>query len=186
MTPTEDLINEHKAIKVMLSIMSKIAEDIKANKEFYIKDVEQIVDFLKTFADKCHHGKEETSLFPALVLAGIPKENGPIGVMLHEHTLGRGYIKEISNSVENCKIGKTCSSELIAANLTNYVNLLQNHIHKEENILFPMANKTLSEQKQKEISEQFEKIEEEVVGHGVHEQYHELLNQLKSKYLGLT
>ena len=67
MTPTEDLINEHKAIKVMLSIMAKIAEDIKANKKFYIKDVEQIVDFLQTFADKCHHGKEETSLFPALV-----------------------------------------------------------------------------------------------------------------------
>jgi hemerythrin-like domain-containing protein len=186
MTPTEDLINEHKAIKVMLSIMSKIAEDIKANKEFYIKDVEQIVDFLQTFADKCHHGKEETSLFPALVLAGIPKENGPIGVMLHEHTLGRGYIKEIKRGLENCKLGDTCSGELIMTNLTNYVSLLQNHIHKEENILFPMANKTLSEQKQKEISEQFEKIEEEVVGHGVHEQYHELLNQLKSKYLGLT
>ncbi len=49
-----------------------------------------------------------------------------------------------------------------------------------------MANKALSEQKQKEISEQFEKIEEEVVGHGVHEKYHELLNQLKSKYLGLS
>ncbi|MCU0473543.1 MAG: hemerythrin domain-containing protein [Bacteroidales bacterium] len=186
MTPTEDLINEHKAIKVMLSIMAKIAEDIKANKKFYIKDVEQIVDFLQTFADKCHHGKEETSLFPALVLAGIPKENGPIGVMLHEHTLGRGYIKEISNGLENCKIGNPCSSELIAANLTNYVNLLQNHIHKEENVLFPIANKALSEQKQKEIFKQFEKIEEEVVGHGVHEKYHELLNQLKSKYLGLT
>ena len=98
MTPTEDLINEHKAIKVMLSIMTKIAENIKANKGYYIKDVEQIVDFLKTFADKCHHGKEENVLFPALVLAGIPKENGPIGVMLQEHTLGKGYIKEINRA----------------------------------------------------------------------------------------
>ena len=111
MTPTEDLINEHKAIKMMLSIMSKIAENIKANKGYYIKDVEQIVDFLKTFADKCHHGKEE-------------------------------------------------------------------------NVLFPMANKTLSEQSQKEIFKQFEKIEEDIVGHGVHEQYHKLLNQLKIKYIG--
>jgi hemerythrin-like domain-containing protein len=184
MTPTEDLINEHKAIKVMLSIMSKIAEDIKENKLFYTKDVEQIVDFLQTFADKCHHGKEENVLFPALVLAGIPKENGPIGVMLQEHTLGRGYIEEINIGVENCKLGDTCSSELIATNLINYVNLLQNHIQKEENILFPMANKTLSEQRQKEIFEQFEKIEEDVVGHGVHERYHELLNQLKFKYIG--
>jgi hemerythrin-like domain-containing protein len=182
MTPTEDLINEHKAIKIMLSIMGKIASDIKENKVFNVKDIEQIVDFLQTFADKCHHGKEETSLFPALVLAGIPKENGPIGVMLHEHTIGRGYIKEISRGLENNESGDTFSGELIADNLTNYVNLLQNHIKKEENILFPMANKILSEQRQKEIFEQFEKIEEDVVGHGVHEKYHELLNQLKSKY----
>jgi hemerythrin-like domain-containing protein len=104
--------------------------------------------------------------------------------MLQEHTLRRGYIEEINIGLENCKLGDTCSSELIAANLTNYVNLLQNHIQKEENILFTMANKTLSEQRQKEIYEQFEKIEEDVVGHGVHELYHKLLNQLKFKYIG--
>jgi hemerythrin-like domain-containing protein len=184
MNPTEDLIHEHKAIKVMLSIMSKIAEDIKTNKGFDINDIERMIDFLKTFADKCHHGKEETALFPALVIAGIQEENGPIGVMLHEHTIGRGYIKELSKSVENCKIGNEFPDELIADSLTNYVDLLQNHIKKEENILFPLANKVLGEEKQNEIFEQFEKIEEEVVGHGVHEQYHELLNQLKSKYFG--
>lgn len=104
--------------------------------------------------------------------------------MLQEHNIARGYIKEINRSLEICKSGDTCSGDLIAANLTNYVNLLQNHILKEENILFPMANRTLSEHTQKEIFEQFEKIEEDVVGHGVHEQYHELLNQLKIKYLG--
>jgi hemerythrin-like domain-containing protein len=183
MSPTEDLIHEHKAIKIMLSIMSKIAENIKTNKGFEINDIEKIIDFLKTFADRCHHGKEETALFPALVAAGIPNENGPVGMMLHEHTLGRGYIKEISVGVENCKMGNTRSGELIADSLSNYVNLLQNHIQKEENVLFQMANRVLNEQKQKDLYEQFEKIEEEVVGHGVHEQYHELLKQLKNKYL---
>lgn len=78
----------------MLSIMSKKAENIKANKISYIKDVDQIVGFPQTFADKCHHGKEERSLFPALVFAGIPKENGPIGVMLHEHTTGLWTTKD--------------------------------------------------------------------------------------------
>jgi hemerythrin-like domain-containing protein len=183
MTPTEDLINEHKAIKVMLSIMSKIAENIMTNKGLDIIDVEKIVDFLKTFADKCHHGKEETALFPALILAGVPKENGPIGVMLYEHTIGRSYIKEISTGIENYKTDYGNSSEIIATSFTNYVNLLQNHIQKEENVLFPMANKVLSEQKQNGIFKQFENIEEEVIGHGVHEQYHDLLKQLKSKYI---
>ncbi len=113
MKPTEDLINEHNAIKVMLSIMNKIAENIRNDKGIETNDIEKIVDFLKTFADKCHHGKEENALFPALVLAGIPKENGPIGVMLHEHTLGRGYIKEIETSTENFKAGNSNSIQLI-------------------------------------------------------------------------
>jgi hemerythrin-like domain-containing protein len=184
MIPTEDLIHEHKAIKIMLGIMTRIAENIQSDINFDIKDIGQIVDFLKTFADKCHHGKEETALFPALVLAGIPNENGPIGVMLHEHTIGRGFIKEISDAVEKYNTDPKLSKQVISKGLINYVNLLQNHIQKEENVLFPMANRVLTDQKQNEIFEQFEKIEEEVVGHGVHEQYHELLKQLKNKYLG--
>ena len=119
MKPTEDLIHEHNAIKVMLNIMQKIAENIRNDKEFDIKDVEKIVDFLKTFADKCHHGKEENALFPALVGAGVPKENGVVGVMLYEHTVGRGYIKEISNGIEKFKIGVTNSGLLIAESLEN-------------------------------------------------------------------
>ncbi len=103
--------------------------------------------------------------------------------MLHEHNIGREHIKEISTNVGNYKTGDSNSGDLLATSLTNYVNLLENHIHKEENVLFPMADNVLTEQKQKEIFEQFEIIEEEVVGHGVHEQYHELLNKIKNKYL---
>jgi hemerythrin-like domain-containing protein len=183
MTPTEDLIKEHEAIKVMLGIMSKIAENLKANKALDAGDMEKIVDFLKTFADKCHHGKEENALFPELVLAGMPKENGPIAVMLHEHVIGRQHIKEMDTYLAEYKTGDSDSGELLAASLYNYVNLLENHINKEENVLFPMADNILNEQKQNDIFKQFEKIEKEVVGHGVHEKYHELLKELKEKYL---
>lgn len=183
MKPTEDLITEHKAIKTMLIIMSKIAENITEGKEVDTNDIEKITDFLKTFADKCHHGKEENALFPALVEAGIPNEGGPVGVMLHEHVLGRGYIKEISTSTEKFKEGDAGSLQIIAESLAGYVNLLNNHIRKEENILFPMADKVLSKEKQDEVYTTFEEIEEKVVGHGVHERYHELLKQLNSKYL---
>jgi hemerythrin-like domain-containing protein len=184
MKPIEDLVQEHMAIKVMLSIMSKIAENIRNEKSVDTNDIESIVDFLKTFADKCHHGKEENALFPALVESGIPKEGGPIGVMLHEHIIGREYIKEISTKTEQFKSGNSQTLQLIADSLLSYINLLQTHIQKEENILFPMAEKVLTTQKQNEIFEHFERIEEEVVGHGIHEQYHELLNKLKSKYFG--
>lgn len=184
MSPIEDLVHEHKAIIVMLSIMNKIAENIRNDQSVDTNDIESIVDFLKIFADKCHHGKEENALFPALVEAGIPKESGPIGVMLHEHNVGREYIKDISTKTEQFISGNSEALQLIANSLLSYTNLLHAHIQKEENILFPMGEKVLTAQKQNEIYEQFERIEEEVVGHGVHEQFHELLNNLKSKYPG--
>ncbi len=183
MKPTDDLINEHRAIKIMLGIMQKIAAEIQKQKEPDLNDTGNIINFLKTFADKCHHGKEENVLFPALVEAGVPDENGPVGVMLHEHTLGRGFIKDMESAAESYKAGNRSSSALIADSMTNYVNLLTNHILKEENVLFRMADKLLSATIQEKILDNFEEIEEEVVGHGVHEQFHELLDKLRSKYL---
>ncbi len=169
MKPTEDLIHERQAIQTMLGVMAKIAENITKDQGFDVLEIDKIVDFLKTFADKCHHGKEENVLFPALVEAGIPKENGPIGVMLHEHVLGRGFIKDIHDAAVSYKSGDTAASQTLADALLKYVTLLDNHIRKEKIILFPMACRSLSEAKQDEIYKQFEKIEEEVVGHGVHE-----------------
>ncbi|HUX95209.1 MAG TPA: hemerythrin domain-containing protein [Bacteroidales bacterium] len=183
MTLTEDLILEHNAIEEMLSIMTKIAGNIEKDKEFDTRDVEKIIDFLRTFADKCHHGKEETALFPALVLSGIQEDNDQVDVMLQEHNVGRGYINGLIAGVEDYKNNFANSYGLVSTCLTNYVNLLHSHIQKEEDMLFPMANKVLSEQKRNEILEQFKIIEEEVIGHGDLEQYQKLLKQLKIKYI---
>ena len=139
MKPTEDLIHEHKAIKIMLGVMAKIVENITKAKDFDVNEIDKIVDFLKIFADKCHHGKEENVLFPALIAAGIQKENGPVGVMLHEHVLGREYIKDINDGAESYKSGNVAATQIIASAMFKYVTLLNNHIQKENNILFPKA-----------------------------------------------
>ena len=180
MKPTEDLIQEHKSIKVMLGIMKNIADNISASKGADPDDIERIVGFLRTFADKCHHGKEEDALFPAMVSAGLPQKSGPIAVMLHDHVLGRNYINAIETAVKNYSAGQ--SDQPIADGLLNYVDLLRAHILKEESILFPMADRILGKETQEQIATRFGMIEEEVIGHGIHEQFHELLEQLKRKY----
>jgi len=183
MKPTEELIREHKAIKMMLGIMGKIAENIQNGKEVEVKDVKDIVNFLRIFADKCHHGKEENILFPALLATGIPSENGPIGVMLYEHTQGRTYIQEMNDGAEDWENHDAASAQSIANAMLNYSTLMQTHILKEENVLFVLANQRLSVPKQEEILAKFGQIEEEVVGHGIHEKFHQLLDQLKAKYI---
>lgn len=167
----------------MLRIMSQIAGNIRSQADLDPEEIEKIIDFLRTFADLCHHGKEETSLFPALIDAGMSRQSGPVAVMLYEHELGRGYIKGMASAVKTFLAGDRSALNQVAEAMGKYVDLLKSHIQKENNILFPMADRLLPEKKQNEIINDFERIEEEVVGHGIHERYHEFLNQLKAKYL---
>ena len=183
MKPTEELMNDHKAIKQVLAIMNKIADKIRAKQDFNVEHVEKIVDFIKVFADKCHHGKEENLLFPELVKAGFSYDSGPVGVMMAEHTEGRAYVAAMALALDAYKSGNKNAADALLENMLNYANLLVNHIHKEDNILFPMAERTLSVEIQNRLMLEFEKVEEEIIGHGVHEQYHDLIKQLSAAYL---
>ena len=167
----------------MLNIMETICNDLENRKELNIDHYGKIIEFIKGFADKCHHGKEEDILFPELIDHGLSKEGGPIAVMLHEHQLGRDYIKAMSNSFEEFKGGNMAEINSIISNSRGYVELLRNHIEKENNILFMMADRVLNETEQSKIFDDFEKLEVEKIGAGKHEEYHNLLKELKGIYL---
>ncbi len=179
---SQDLMHEHEAILNALDVIEKMYEGVKKDKKVDYKDIEEIIVFLKVFADKCHHGKEEKFLFPALEEAGVKNQDGPIGVMLEQHKKGREFIKQMQNSIKNNTIDKDSFVE--AASL--YVSLLRNHIDKENKILFPMSDAKLSASKQKELFTSFEKLEKEVIGEGVHEKLHKVLERLEKKYMATT
>lgn len=183
MKATQQLKDEHEGIKLMLRIMEKIAMGVEQGKELNTAHYERIIDFLKGFADKCHHGKEEDILFPELERHGIPNEGGPVGVMLNEHVKGREYIKALADALEEYKAGNKSAAKGIVEASTGYVLLLRNHIEKENNVLFTMADKVLDEKEQSEIYEAFERLEVEKIGAGKHEEYHKLLKELKDVYL---
>ena len=181
MKPTENLSKEHNDILELLAIMSRISKNILSNKVFYTSDIEEIIDFLKHFIEKSHHKKEEV-FYPILTVADIPNDKEELSVMLYEHVLAHNYLKDISSCIMNCKIGNSFSQELLAESMMKYVVLLRGHIKKEENIIFPMADKVLNKHQQDEVYAIFEKIEEKIVEHDFHEHYHRLLGNLKSKY----
>ena len=182
MKATQQLKDEHEGIKLMLNIMETIANDLEKGKELNINHYEKILEFIKGFADKCHHGKEEDILFPAMENHGMSKEGGPIAVMLHDHQLGRDHIKSLSTALEEFKGGNKHAINSIISSSLSYVHLLRNHIEKENNILFMMADKVLDEEEQSKIFDAFEKLEVEKIGIGKHEEFHNLLKELKSIY----
>ncbi len=183
MRPTEQLKEEHQAIKLALQILDGICRKLESDEEVDPKHLEQMLDFIRVFADRCHHGKEEDKLFPAMEEAGIPRNGGPIGVMLLEHDLGRNYVKAMGQAVVRYKAGDRRSSSEFVENARNYIALLTQHIEKEDNILYPIADHHLSKGKEEELLEEFEVVERERVGIGKHEEFHKLLETLKRVYL---
>jgi hemerythrin-like domain-containing protein len=183
MKPTEQLKEEHKAIKLVLKILEKFCEKLESKGKVNPEHLKQTLEFIKGFADKCHHAKEEELLFPAMEEAGIPKQGGPIGVMLLEHTMGRDYVKGMSEAGEKYGAGDQKVSSQIIESARNYIALLTQHIEKEDNILFPMADMSLSKERQENLSKEFESLERERIGIGKHKEFHRLLHNLKSVYL---
>ena len=115
---------------------------------------------------------------------GIPNKNGPIGVMLAEHEEGRGYIKSMTEVFNGFKKGEHFSGVRIVEYANIYIALLKQHIDKEDTVLYPMGDARLSEAKNKELLAGFDKIENERIGPGKHEQFHAMMDKLKNIYLG--
>ena len=174
----DDLRNEHEAILGGLKILDSVADRVKTGTPVDMPDVASFLGFLVEFADKCHHGKEEGILFPAMTAAGVPEQGGPIGVMLAEHAQGRELIARMKAAMAD---GPGPGN--FAQPAEEYAALLRAHIQKENGVLFPMAEKVLDAPKLKRIYEGFEEHESKVIGHGRHERLHAMLEELSRKYL---
>ncbi len=183
MKPIEDLKAEHEGILLMLNVLEKMCERIKSGDKVPTEHLKQVLEFLQVFADKCHHGKEEGILFPAMQTAGVPKEGGPLGVMLSEHGSGRNFIGEMKSLLQSHEKGDAGSLTAFTNPALQYINLLRNHIWKENNVLFPMAEKAVSQDKLESIGQEFDKFEDEVIGQGTHEAFHKMMDKLSKDYL---
>ena len=183
MTAIEELKAEHQAVLMTIRILDQITNKLEAGQAIDVRHLDQILEFLQVFVDKCHHGKEEKVLFPAMEEAGIPREGGPIGAMLNEHEQGRSFVQGFRSGVEEYRVGKDDAIAKITENVQNYGQLLTDHIAKENNVLYVMAERVLSADKMSEMAKAFNKIEEIEIGPNKHEEFHATLHALKDIYL---
>jgi hemerythrin-like domain-containing protein len=187
MSATNELRTEHRAIERMLAVLEAAARRLEQGERVRSDLFRQSVDFVRNFADRCHHAKEEENLFPRLEARGVPRQ-GPIGVMLFEHDEGRAFVGAIAGAIDAYEADGLSAAGVIAENARGYVNLLRAHIAKEENVLFPMADRVLSAEDQAELEQRFEQIETESASGGgpdTHERYHRLLDELERE-MGLV
>ena len=134
MQAIKDLKMEHNAVHLTLRILDKICQRIeKAEEIIDLQHIDQLLEFFKVFVDKCHHGKEEELLFPALENAGVSNKGGLIEVLLHEHQQGREYVQAMNVALAQFKKGDRKVVNEFVKTAREYINLLDQHIDKENN-----------------------------------------------------
>jgi hemerythrin-like domain-containing protein len=136
--------------------------------------------FFRDFADQCHHFKEEQVLFPALEEHGIPRDGGPVGRMLVEHEEGRAHVKSMLAAVAQLESGNMAVQDMLLSHASAYLTLLREHIQKEDDILFRMADEVIPESEQQKLLDFFAQHEAEEMGAGVHEKFLKIATELEA------
>lgn len=157
MQSIDRLLAEHELIGHGLILLEKAVARIDAGLSLPEGFPQWAVRFLAQFADECHHAKEEDVFFPLLKQRGIPERGGPIGVMLHEHVLGRDCVSRMRDAGQSDPF----DAQKFADAARQYVPLLRQHIFKENNVLFQMAQRVMSETDDTEVAAKFSQVEQE-------------------------
>ncbi len=185
MDAIETLMTEHRLIESVLDALVGFADEIRRRGSTEREELSRFVTFLRDFADGCHHGKEEGVLFAAMVENGFPRGGGPIAVMLHEHDQGRALIQALRHKAEQPGEWTGEDRQAVAAAANGYATLLHAHIHKEDAVLYPMAEQHLSPEVMERVAEGCERFEAERTGSGEHERLHRLAEELVARHAAI-
>src|SRR5262245_14330487 len=165
---TAELRHEHDVILRALAVLKRAGDRLAAGAPVDETALGELVALIRTFADRCHHEKEEQHLFPLLRAKGI---GTVLAVFLDDHVEGREYLEVLSSRGPDAER---------AAAARKYVGLLRDHIERENEVLFPWADGVLGPDEHAELARRDAEVEERIVGPGVHETLLATLDRLEA------
>jgi len=177
------MMEEHQLILKALKTARQMCKAILNNGNWDAADFFQLLDFVRNYADKYHHGKEEAILFKLMEEElGPHVAEGPIRGMLVEHDLGRLYMSRLENALNQYRDGDNDARLDIIANTISYTHLLQHHITTEDNTLYPFAAKRLKAETLEKLENEVKKLEYAPQSEQTRERYQKLMEKLENKY----
>lgn len=179
------MMKEHRLIERAIATLEVGTVKLEAGKPVRPGFFLDATDFVRDFADGCHHKKEEDILFVSMASKGVPVQGGPIGVMLAEHEQGRMYNCGIREGVEKLQGGDSSGKIEIIQNGRGYAALLRQHIAKEDGILFPMAERVIPPPEQEQMWQDFERVEQDEIDGETYEKYQAFVEALEAEICGL-
>ena len=171
MKSVERLVTEHDLIERGLSLLEDAIIKIEDGQTVPDGFSAWVVRFFQQFADEFHHAKEEDVFFPVLKERGVLEQGGPIGVMLYEHGLSRDCVSRMREASQT----NPFDSRKFVEAAKQYVPLLHEHIFKENNVLFRVAERVMSAADDADVTSKFLQVEQE---RGLSNQYAVYRNQV--------
>ena len=153
--PTHTLRDEHQVILKVLDCFEVALRCAARAGAVTHAEFDPFVAFFRDFADHCHHCKEEDRLFPCLERCGMPREHGPIAVMLHEHQVGRAHVRAIAAALPAADGGDEAAIKCVIREGGFFIELLRNHIFKEDQVLFRMADDMIPDAERTHLADEF-------------------------------
>ncbi len=178
------MVEEHKTIKRMLEVIRSYCLRIINGESVDGTDVFKMIDFVRNYADKHHHGKEEDLLFKYMTEElGSTAEKLVRNGMLVEHDLGRLYMRDLEEATEKMIQGDPEAKVDVIGHAMAYYHLLQRHIDKEDGMVYKYGENNLSKKTLDKVNRETEIIEEKAKEQGIQRTYEELVKTLEKKYV---
>lgn len=175
------MVEEHVYIKRMLAVVREYCMRILNNEKVSYEDFYDIIDFIRNYADRHHHGKEETMLFNRML-----EEMGPIADKLirHgmnvEHDLGRLHVQEMEAALKRVLEGDMEARLDLIANAVSYTHLLNRHIDKEDGVVYKFAQNNLQKETLEKLDTECEAFEKKAAEADFQGKYIRLLEKLEA------
>jgi hemerythrin-like domain-containing protein len=170
------LMIEHRLIERMLAIMRQTLSQIKASNAVDPLFIDTAVDFIRTYADRTHHGKEEDILFRDLETRNLSEADRRImNELVEEHVFARQTTKELVEANTRYRNGNGSALGVIAGKLETLVNFYPRHIDKEDKVFFPAARAYFTEEEDQAMLAEFWEFDRKMI----HEKYTALVAALE-------
>jgi hemerythrin-like domain-containing protein len=178
MMPIGPMMIEHRLIERMIGVMRKELDrflgERKANPEFIMT----FVDFVRIYADKCHHGKEEDILFRELAKKELSREHrDTMEQLIKDHKWARQQTRDLIEATEKYKAGDESMFLIITARLKSLTEFYPLHIEKEDRHFFiPVMRYFSKEEKDSMLREGFE-FDQRLI----HDRYRQIVEQAEQR-----
>ena len=177
---TDILEQEHRTIEKIVRVTGVLVDELAENRDIDDDILRDLCQFLRVYGHQCHHGKEESYLFPMLERHGVPEEGCPLGALRHEHERSRVLTQELVRASAEYAANRHDGSSALSEVLRNIAQFYPAHIWKEEYLLFPMARKVLSEEDDQRLLKEFKSVESDIYSYA-HESYEQLATELDDR-----